>query len=95
MSRLETRACVPCPARRPPFPPAGCGFAALPPDLPPTSRELAICGWRAGRSNQEIAERLIMAVSTVKWYLREIYHKLGSTNRIEAVARARALGLLR
>jgi ATP/maltotriose-dependent transcriptional regulator MalT len=33
-------------------------------------------------------------VSTVKWYLRAIYDKLGSANRTQAVARARALGLL-
>jgi ATP/maltotriose-dependent transcriptional regulator MalT len=49
----------------------------------------------SGSSNQEIADRLIIGVSTVKWYLREIYEKLGSANRTQAVARARALGYLR
>ena len=60
-----------------------------------TSRELAIVRLlETGYSNQEIADRLIIGVSTVKWYLREIYEKLGSTNRTQAVARARALRLL-
>ncbi len=61
-----------------------------------TSRELAILRLlETGYSNQEIADRLIIGVSTVKWYLREIYEKRGSANRTPAVARARALSLLR
>lgn len=47
-----------------------------------------------GRSNQEIADEMILALSTVKWYLRNIYDKLGVRRRTQAVARARALGLL-
>ena len=47
-----------------------------------------------GRSNREIADQLIIAVSTVKWYLRLIYDKLGAANRTEAVARARARGII-
>ncbi len=61
-----------------------------------TSRELAIVRLlETGCSNQDIADRLIIGVSTVKWYLREIYEKLGSANHTQAVARARALRLLR
>jgi predicted ATPase/DNA-binding CsgD family transcriptional regulator len=44
--------------------------------------------------DQEIADRLFVALSTVKWYNRQIFNKLGVENRREAVKRARALGLL-
>jgi LuxR family maltose regulon positive regulatory protein len=47
-----------------------------------------------GASNQEIAETLIIAVNTVKRHARNIFDKLGVENRTQAVARARALGLL-
>jgi DNA-binding CsgD family transcriptional regulator len=47
-----------------------------------------------GRSNREVAEALVLSLNTVKWYNRQIYAKLGVPNRVEAVARARALGLL-
>ncbi|HWI65698.1 MAG TPA: LuxR C-terminal-related transcriptional regulator, partial [Symbiobacteriaceae bacterium] len=48
----------------------------------------------AGCSNQAIAERLFMGVSTVKWHLINIYGKLQVGSRTQAVARARAVGLL-
>jgi LuxR family maltose regulon positive regulatory protein len=47
-----------------------------------------------GLSNPEIAERLFITVSTVKSYVNGIFGKLGATSRTQAVARARALGLL-
>jgi LuxR family maltose regulon positive regulatory protein len=63
---------------------------------PLSSRELAILRLlAAGCSNQEIADQLIIGVSTVKWYLRTIYEKLDTTSRTQAVARARARGLIR
>ena len=43
----------------------------------------------AGLSNREAAAQLAMAVSTVKWYLQEIYTKLGVRSRTQAIARAR------
>jgi LuxR family maltose regulon positive regulatory protein len=47
-----------------------------------------------GLSNQEIADEMVMAVSTVKWYLRNIYGKLQVSRRTQALARARELQLL-
>ncbi|MGI5917860.1 MAG: LuxR C-terminal-related transcriptional regulator [Anaerolineae bacterium] len=46
-----------------------------------------------GLSDQEIADEMILAVSTVKWYLRNLYGKLGVNRRTQALARARAMGL--
>ena len=37
-------------------------------------------------SNPEIAERLVVSPQTLKWYLREIYAKLGVHSREEAIA---------
>jgi predicted ATPase/DNA-binding CsgD family transcriptional regulator len=47
-----------------------------------------------GLSNQEIADRLVMTVGTIKWYLNHIYSKLRVKNRTEAVIHARKLNLL-
>ncbi|HYO87614.1 MAG TPA: LuxR C-terminal-related transcriptional regulator, partial [Candidatus Limnocylindrales bacterium] len=37
-------------------------------------------------SNAEIAERLVVSPQTVKWYVKEIYSKLGVHSRDEALA---------
>jgi LuxR family maltose regulon positive regulatory protein len=47
-----------------------------------------------GLSNRDIADRLIIALSTVKWYVNAIYGKLGVHSRTQAVARAQEIGLL-
>lgn len=47
-----------------------------------------------GRSNREIAEQLIIALSTVKSHVRAIYAKLGATSRTQALIQARKLNLL-
>ena len=47
-----------------------------------------------GLSNQEISERLFLALDTVKGHNRKIFDKLQVQRRTEAVARARELGLL-
>jgi LuxR family maltose regulon positive regulatory protein len=48
----------------------------------------------AGCSNREIADRLVIAVSTVKWYVNAIYGKLQVESRTKAIARARELNLV-
>jgi LuxR family maltose regulon positive regulatory protein len=48
----------------------------------------------AGRSNQQIAAELVVALSTVKTHLNHIYGKLGVRSRTQALSRARDLGLL-
>ena len=47
-----------------------------------------------GQSNPEIAAAMDISRNTVKSYLRSVLHKLGARNRVEAIARARELGLL-
>ncbi len=47
-----------------------------------------------GLSNNEIAERLFLSLSTVKWYVRQLNSKLDTANRDEIVQRARSIGLL-
>jgi LuxR family transcriptional regulator, maltose regulon positive regulatory protein len=74
--------------------PGGAGAEPKPAE-PLTPRELEVLRLlAAGRSNQQIAESLVVAVGTVKRHLNNIFVKLGSSSRLEAVARARELGLL-
>jgi LuxR family maltose regulon positive regulatory protein len=47
-----------------------------------------------GLSNRAIADRLVLSVGTVRWYAQQIYGKLGVGSRTQALARARAQGLL-
>lgn len=48
----------------------------------------------AGRSNKEIAARLAVSPNTVKTHVARLHGKLGAARRTEAIARARALGLI-
>ncbi len=60
-----------------------------------TPRELEILRLIAeGLSNREIACAIIMSVGTIKWYTGQIYSKLQVRGRTQAIARARAVGLL-
>jgi LuxR family maltose regulon positive regulatory protein len=60
-----------------------------------SKRELELLSLIAeGLSNQDIAERLFLSPHTVKAHVRNIYSKLDVSSRTQAVARARALGIL-
>jgi len=61
-----------------------------------TARELDVLVLLAqGNGNQVIAEKLFVSVTTVKTHLRNINIKLASRNRTEAIANARALGIIK
>jgi LuxR family transcriptional regulator, maltose regulon positive regulatory protein len=76
------------------------GTSSLPPPAQPlieplSRREVEVLHLIAqGLSNQEISERLFLALDTVKGHNRNIFDKLQVQRRTEAVARARELGLL-
>jgi len=62
---------------------------------PLTSRELEILRLiEAGCTNREIAQKLMLSLETIKWYNKQIFSKLSVHNREQAVASARATGLL-
>ena len=62
---------------------------------PLSERELEVLQLLAqGRSNQEIAQQLVIAYVTVKRHVSHIFSKLGVTNRVQAVKQAQDLGLL-
>jgi DNA-binding NarL/FixJ family response regulator len=62
---------------------------------PLTERELEVLGLIAeGASNQDIAQRLVVSMATVKTHVNHIFGKLGAESRVQVVGRARALGLV-
>ncbi len=69
--------------------------SALPPSAALSAREIEVLRLLAtGRSNEAIASTLVVALSTVKWHIGQIYRKLGVAGRVQAVARARELRLI-
>ena len=62
---------------------------------PLTARELAVLRLLAsGKSTREIARELIVAPSTINWYLKHLYAKLQVHSRTQAISRARQFHLL-
>lgn len=81
------------PAPPPSIAPPAPAPAALPEPL--SVRELEVLRLMAdGRSNTEIAAELVIAVSTVKSHVNNIFGKLGVATRTQAIARARRLSLI-
>jgi LuxR family transcriptional regulator, maltose regulon positive regulatory protein len=65
------------------------------PAAPLTSREMELLAFiEAGLSNQQMADRMNVSLTTVKWHLRNLYGKLGVASRSAALARARVMKLL-
>ena len=61
---------------------------------PVSERELEVLHLiNDGLTNQEIADQLVIAVSTVKTHINHLYGKFGVRSRVQAVAIARDLGL--
>jgi LuxR family maltose regulon positive regulatory protein len=82
---------------RPPGPAGSRAAAGARPGLiePLTNRELEVLAMLAtGKSNQAIADELVVTVDTVKKHVSHLLDKLAAANRTEAVARARSLSLL-
>jgi LuxR family maltose regulon positive regulatory protein len=85
---------------------AAGGSAAVPGGSSPTDRtngpyqtlsrrELEVLRLMAtGASNERIAAELVVGVTTVKTHINGIFRKLGASNRLDAVTRARHAGLL-
>jgi LuxR family maltose regulon positive regulatory protein len=62
---------------------------------PLTPREQEVLALLAsGASNQELAEALIITPNTAKRHVKHILSKLGVSNRVQAIARAREFNLL-
>ncbi|MFY9670059.1 MAG: LuxR C-terminal-related transcriptional regulator [Trebonia sp.] len=79
------------------IPDAGRGEVTTVPGLVEqlTSRELEVLEMlAAGKSNQAIANQLVVTLDTVKKHVSHVLGKLGAANRTEAVARARELSLI-
>lgn len=67
----------------------------VPPLDPLSVRELEVLRLMVrGDSNQEIAATLVLSIDTIKRHVSNIFSKLEAKNRVQAVARARAFGLL-
>lgn len=72
------------------------GTRSVQPLLEPLSeRELEVLQLVAGgASNQEIGDQLFIALTTVKKHMGNIFGKLGATNRVQALKRAKELGVI-
>lgn len=75
------------------FPPSGrYAREALPPSL--SAREVEVLRLVArGQTNQQIAENLLISVSTVKKHVRQVISKLGVSDRTQAAVRAIESGM--
>lgn len=74
-----------------------------PQQIPPTAGRASLLTVREhevlmrialGHTNHEVAEQLSIMPTTVKTYLKNTMHKLGTRNRVETIHAARRAGLL-
>ena len=90
VSTAHTHLSTPLPQSKAPAP----SNSDAPPDLL-TERELEVLQLiDQGLSNRQIAEALFVVLGTVKAHNNRIYSKLNVNNRVQALARARELGLI-
>lgn len=62
---------------------------------PLKDREIEILGLIAsGLSNKQIAAKLFLTTGTIKWYIKNIYEKLGVNRRTQAVRKGRQLNII-
>ena len=60
-----------------------------------SKRETEVLAYAVGgKSCQNIADELFVSRRTVEYHLANAYAKLGARNRLQAIGRARKLGLL-
>ena len=72
-----------------------CGIEVAETEGPLSRREREVLGHlMQGRSNREIAEVVPLSVNTVKFPLKNLFDKLGVSNRQEAVTVAIRRGLI-
>jgi DNA-binding NarL/FixJ family response regulator len=82
------------PVERPPAPEGG-DSASTPPPNTLTPRELEVLRLLVqGKTNQEIAEDLLISRATVKVHVQHIIAKLGVSDRTQAIVRAFKVGLM-
>ena len=73
--------------------PRDAALASLPEPL--SEREIEVLRLIAsGASNQQIAEQLVVSMSTIKTHINRTYRKLDARSRTQAVAVARQLGIV-
>jgi LuxR family maltose regulon positive regulatory protein len=48
----------------------------------------------SGMRNREVAQKLGMTEGSVKWYMQQVYDKIGTRRRLQAVERARQFGVI-
>ena len=83
------------PVERPPGPEGG-DSASTPPPNTLTPRELEVLRLLVqGKTNQEIAEDLLISRATAKVHVQHIIAKLGVSDRTQAIVRAFKVGLMR
>jgi LuxR family transcriptional regulator, maltose regulon positive regulatory protein len=77
------------------FPPQRMSVST--PEMPETltERELEVLHLMAdGLKNQEIADRLVISLNTIRYHLKNVFGKLGVSTRTAAIARSHQLGIL-
>jgi LuxR family maltose regulon positive regulatory protein len=79
--------------RSAPRPPTRASSEGLYGKLSPKEREVLTLV-SSGMRNREVAQRLGMTEGSIKWHMQQVYDKVGTRRRLQAVERARQFGLI-